>query len=100
MPLDLSHSHFCDLDQVTPDLLLLPSSKVKPFVRVVDSTVVVNPGTLAQPTSETQPTAFVCVQVDPLPRSSVFRSSEEAEELITHELYNRARIDLVHTSTA
>ena len=85
---------------MTPDLLLLPSSKVKPFVRVVDSTVVVNPGTLAQPTSETQPTAFVCVQVDPLPRSSVFRSSEEAEELITHELYNRARIDLVHTSTA
>jgi len=98
--LDLSHSHLCDLDQVTPDVLLLPSAKVKPFVCVVDSTVVVNPGTLAPPTSDAQSTAFVCMQVDPLPRSAVFRSNEEAEELITHELYNRARIDLVHTSTA
>ncbi|WFD19422.1 DNA-directed DNA polymerase alpha subunit pol12 [Malassezia caprae] len=98
--LDLSHSHLCDLDQVTPDVLLLPSAKIKSFVRVVDSTVVVNPGTLAPPTSDAQSTAFVCMQVDPLPRSTVFRGEEEAEELITHELYNRARIDLVHTSTA
>lgn len=85
---------------MTPDLLLLPSSKVKPFVRVVDSTMMVNPGTLVQPTSDAQPSAFVCMQVDPLPRSAVFRSNDEAEELITHELYSRARMDLVHTSTA
>ena len=98
LPLDLSHSRLCTLDQVTPDLLLLPSPKTKPFLRVVDSTMVVNPGALA-PTQPAQvPGAFVRMQVDALPRVTLFRGDDADQELVTHELYARARLDLVHTS--
>ena len=104
LPLDLSHSRLCGLDQVTPDLLLLPSARVKPFLRVVDSTMVVNPGALASPAPAGTPKAagnlpsFVRMQVDAMPRDTLFQGEEASHELITHELYSRARIDLVHTS--
>lgn len=98
LPLDLSHSRLCTLDQVTPDLLLLPSPKTKPFLRVVDSTMVVNPGALAPTQPAQAPGAFVRMQVDALPRETLFRGDDADQELVTHELYARARLDLVHTS--
>lgn len=97
LPLDLSHSRLCTLDQVTPDLLLLPSARVKPFLRVVDSTMVVNPGLLVASDSAKIPGSFVRIQVDPMPRDAVFHGTRAEDELITHELYSRARIDVVHT---
>lgn len=97
LPLDLSHSRLCTLDQVTPDLLLLPSPKTKPFLRVVDSTMVVNPGALAPTQPAQAPGAFMRMQVDALPREALFRGDDADQELVTHELYARARLDLVHT---
>lgn len=98
LPLDLSHSRLCTLDQVTPDMLLLPSPKVKPFLRVVDSTIVVNPGTLAAAQPGASPSSFVRMQVDAMPRDALFQGDETESELVTHELYRRARIDLMHTT--
>ncbi|WFD33634.1 DNA-directed DNA polymerase alpha subunit pol12 [Malassezia cuniculi] len=89
LPLDLSHSALCALQQVTPDLLILPS-RVRPFLRVVDSAVVVNPGQLASENGD----SFVRTQVEP------FGSLDgEPEDLVVHELYRRARVELVHTTT-
>lgn len=104
LPLDLSHSRLCALDQVTPDLLLLPSARVKPFVRVVDSTMVVNCGCLALPSepakdsARAHPTAFIHMQVDAMPRDALYQGTHAADdELITHSLHSRARIDVIHT---
>ena len=104
LPLDLSHSSLCALDQVTPDMLLLPSTRVRPYLRVVDSTIVVNPGSLAggapagpadgtpAATSAPNAPAFVRIQVDPMPQDAL---EGDEGELVTHDLYNRARIELV-----
>ena len=96
LPLDLSHSSLCALQQVTPDILLLPSSRVKPFLRVVDSTVVVNPGRLANSSDGGggAQDSFVRIQVEP------FGSlAGDPNDLVVHELYRRARVELVHTTT-
>lgn len=97
LPLDLSHSRLCTLDQITPDIVLLPSPRTKPFLRVVDSTVVINPGTLARSGMDAPGPSFVRMQIDPLPRSTLVRAPGESQEMISHEVYQRARIDLVHT---
>ena len=88
LPLDLSHSALCTLEQVTPDLLLLPS-RIKPFLRVVDSAVIVNPGQLGAHSGHD---AFARIQVEPLAPTG-------PDELVVHELYRRARVELVHTTT-
>ena len=98
LPLDLSHSRLCMLEQVTPDLMLLPSNGMKPFVRMVDSTMIVNPGVLVRSDKQAQPSAFAQMQVEPMPLDELRVSSDiEANELVTHKLYQRARMDLVYT---
>ncbi|PKI85147.1 DNA-directed DNA polymerase alpha subunit pol12 [Malassezia vespertilionis] len=100
LPLDLSHSRLCALEQITPDLLLLPSTRVKPFIRVVDSTLVVNPGPLASSAHDTpRPNSngsFVRIQVAPMDRAALDQGAEDTE-LITHDLFGRAKIDLMQT---
>jgi len=99
LPLDLSHSRLCALDQVTPDLLLLPSPRVKSFLRVVDSTMVANPGTLARVDATAPAPAFVRLQVAPMARNALYQGTEADAELVTHELYQRARIELVQATS-
>lgn len=97
LSLDLTHSYLCALDQVTPDLMLLPSATTKPFVRVIDSTLVANPGSLAPSSAESPPSAFVRLQVAPLPRAALYGGEDDADMLRTHALHERARLDIVHT---
>lgn len=98
VPLDLSHSRLCAFDTSTPDLILLPSTSTKPCIRIVDSSVVVNPGSLvSSDESGTHPSAYVQMQVDPMPRERLQATIDDADPLLTHELYRRARIDLVYT---
>lgn len=101
VPLDLSHSDLCHLDQVTPDLLILPSARARPFARVVDSAIVLNTGVLS-PDAGTQAgtaplaPAFARIQVEPLERTQL--DSVEDDALITHDLFNRASIELVEVA--
>lgn len=98
LPLDLSHSRLCAFDTSTPDLILLPSTSTKPCIRVVDSSVVVNPGSLVcSDESATHPSAFVQMQVDPMPHEKLQATIDDDDPLLTHELHHRARIDLVYT---
>ncbi|TKY85673.1 hypothetical protein EX895_005213 [Sporisorium graminicola] len=84
---DTSHSHLLQFPAVTPDLLVLPSAKLaKPFIRVVNSATVVQPGSVARG-------SVVCIQVDPLPRAELERKQET--DTINSGLYDRARIDVV-----
>ncbi|PWN44704.1 hypothetical protein IE81DRAFT_283082, partial [Ceraceosorus guamensis] len=46
-PLDVTHSALSHFQTITPDVLLLPSI-MRPFARVIDSTVIVNPGASAR----------------------------------------------------
>ena len=47
LSLDITHSKLAAFPSVTPDVLLLPSV-LAPFARVVDGTVVINPGSCAK----------------------------------------------------
>ncbi|WFC97718.1 DNA-directed DNA polymerase alpha subunit pol12 [Malassezia yamatoensis] len=97
LPLDLTHSRLCALDQVTPDLMFLPSRTVKPFLRLVDSTMVVNCGALVGQNENRMPATFVRMQINAMPRDTFHSGDQSVDELVTHELYKRARIDLVQT---
>lgn len=84
---DTSHSHLLQFPAVTPDLLLLPSAKLpKPFIRVVSSATVVQPGSTIKG-------SVVCIQVDPLKREELQAKGEA--ETINAKLYDRARVDIL-----
>ncbi|WFD30219.1 DNA-directed DNA polymerase alpha subunit pol12 [Malassezia sp. CBS 17886] len=101
VPLDLSHSQLCALDNVTPDIMLLPTARAKPFVRLVDSALAVNPGPLAGDDASggrTAPSAaFLRVQVRAMPRASVFQGAEREGDMVEHDAAARARVELVQT---
>lgn len=84
---DTSHSHLLNFPAVSPDLLILPSSKIsKPFIRVVSSSTVVQPGSLAKG-------SLVSIQVEPLKREELEAMGDMDQ--INSRLYDRARIDIV-----
>jgi len=59
---------------------------------------VVNPGSLVcSDESATHPSAFVQLQVDPMPHEKLQATIDDDDPLLTHELHHRARIDLVYT---
>ncbi|CBQ72935.1 related to DNA polymerase alpha 70 kDa subunit [Sporisorium reilianum SRZ2] len=87
LPFDTSHSHLLQFPAVTPDLLVLPSAKLaKPFIRVVSSATVVQPGSVARG-------SVACIQVQPLARAELEASAEA--DVINARLYDRARVDVV-----
>lgn len=83
---DTCHSHLLGFPAVTPDLLILPSQKANPFIRVVNSATVVQPGSVAHST-------VACIQIRPLPRD--YLQSRSQFDTINATLYDRARIDIV-----
>lgn len=84
---DTSHSHLLGFPAVTPDLLLLPSKRLtKPFIRVVNSATVVQPGSVAAE-------SVVCIQVEPVRREDL--ETREEMESVNSKLYDRARVDVV-----
>lgn len=92
-PLDVTHSSLAHFAGVTPDVLLLPSL-LRATARVVDSTLIVNPGSTAKG-KEDAPGAgsFVKFSVAPLPKAEL--ESMDAEDAIHHRIYERARVDVV-----
>lgn len=85
--LDLPYLKLGDWLQVRPDLLITPSV-LTPFAKVVESVVVVNPGTLSK---RRGPGTYTRMTV--LPR--VLKEDERSASVVGHELYNRARVDVV-----
>lgn len=85
--LDLPYLKLGEWLQVRPDLLITPSV-LTPFAKVVDSVVVVNPGSASK---RRGPGTFAQLAV--LPRS--VRREEKEESVLGHELFSRARVDVV-----
>jgi len=85
--IDIAYLKLGEWLQVRPDLLITPSV-LTPFAKVVESVVVVNPGTLSK---RRGPGTYA--QMTILPRK--LKESEQKADVVGHELYNRARVDIV-----
>ncbi|KAJ5690084.1 hypothetical protein N7462_004476 [Penicillium macrosclerotiorum] len=84
--LDLPYMKLGEWWNVRPDMLIVPSM-LPPFVKVVDSVLVINPGTLSK-----RRAAGSYAQVAIHPRAV---SDEEREtKQLDHKLYERARVDI------
>lgn len=97
LPLDVTHSKLASFPSVTPDLLLLPSV-LTPFARVVDATVVINPGPCAKGASQgASKGSFASIAIHPNDKQSLqdaLEASEEAIVKLSHKVYERARVDV------
>lgn len=96
LSLDITHSKLAAFPSVTPDVLLLPSV-LAPFARVVDGTVVINPGSCAKGSTLGRG-SFATMQVQPLDRHDLqeqaVKENDGEEVKISHQLYSRARVDV------
>ncbi|SPO25924.1 related to DNA polymerase alpha 70 kDa subunit [Ustilago trichophora] len=96
---DTCHSHLLDFPAVTPDLLILPSCKLSnPFIRVVSSSTVVQPGIVAPKGKGKLGGAggagsVACIQVNPIPKQEL--QSIHQHHTINSKLYDTARIDII-----
>lgn len=99
VPLDVSHAHLAKFNGTTPDLLLLPSV-LTPFAKVVDGSVVVNPGQASRGSSGNGGT-FAKFQIQAMPRDNLRIATQSLhqngtdEHLQPHNIYQRARVDIV-----
>ncbi|KAK0552437.1 DNA-directed DNA polymerase alpha subunit pol12 [Tilletia horrida] len=114
LPLDVTHSNLAVFPSVTPDVLILPST-LKAFARIIDSTVVVNPGIITPATAAAssdkpkvegkeaqQPITVARIVVAPLAREELERLENEkpvgddlGQDGEPHRIYERARVDLL-----
>ncbi|KAE8216740.1 hypothetical protein CF327_g112 [Tilletia walkeri] len=114
LTLDVTHSNLATFPLVTPDVLVLPST-LKSFARVIDSTVVLNPGVTtttsassssSQPKTEgkdaEQPITVARMIVAPLSREELEQlestrglNEETGQDGEPHRIYERARVDLI-----
>ncbi|KAH1407618.1 hypothetical protein KXW42_007046 [Aspergillus fumigatus] len=85
--LDLSYSKLGEWWNVRPDVLITPSL-LPPFVKVVDSVLVINPGTLSK-----RRAAGTYAQMAIHPR--VIADDEREQKQLSHKLYERARVDVI-----
>lgn len=85
--LDVAFLELGEWLHVRPDLLILPSV-LTPFAKVVHSVVAINPGTLSK---RKGPGTFVEMKIQP----RKLTEEERGRELVSHELYNRARVDVI-----
>ncbi|KAL9939556.1 hypothetical protein V8E36_001373 [Tilletia maclaganii] len=114
LTLDVTHSSLATFPSVTPDVLILPST-LKSFARIIDSTVVLNPGVtttanaLASSTkvegedgAVSQPVTVARMIVTSLPRAELEQlestrglNEEVGQQGEAHRIYERARVDLL-----
>ncbi|KAF4551299.1 DNA polymerase alpha subunit B-like protein [Elsinoe fawcettii] len=85
--LDTSYLKLGEWLHVRPDLLITPSV-LTPFAKVVDSVVAVNPGTASKRKAAG---TFAELKI----RKREVREEEREREVLGHELFNRARVDIV-----
>ncbi|BCR88761.1 DNA-directed DNA polymerase alpha subunit POL12 [Aspergillus chevalieri] len=84
--LDVSYSKLGEWWNVRPDVLIVPSA-LPPFVRVVDSVLVINPGTLSK-----RRAAGTYAQLAVHPRT--FDDEERDQKQMSHKIYERTRVDI------
>lgn len=107
VPLDVSHAKLAAFTGVSPDILLLPSV-LTPFAKIVDGSVVVNPGQTARGGGGGgNDSCGTCVklQVQPMAKDALQRAqsgggngagADDAEEVrMQHSIYDRTRVDIV-----
>jgi DNA polymerase alpha subunit B len=85
--LDLGYLKLGEFWMARPDLLVLPSGLL-PFAKVVNSTVVVNPGTVSKKRGAG---TYAVVTVG---RREVRDGEREREETVGHEVFGRARVEI------
>ncbi|KAJ6071547.1 hypothetical protein N7499_009561 [Penicillium canescens] len=84
--LDLPYMKLGEWWNVRPDILIVPSM-LPPFVKVVDSVLVINPGTLSK-----RRAAGSYAQMAIHPR--LVAEDEREQKQLSHKLYERARVDI------
>lgn len=86
--LDIAYLKLGELLNVVPDLMILPS-QLTPFARVVDGVMAVNPGLLCKRRG------FGTYGRIVVGKRELRDEEREAGVAVLHELYNRARVDIV-----
>ncbi|KAK7537910.1 DNA polymerase alpha 70 kDa subunit [Phyllosticta citricarpa] len=87
--LDTSYLKLAEWLNVKPDVLVTPSA-LMPFAKVINSVLVLNPGTLSK---RKGPGTYSRMTVLP---AKITDEEREKEGLVPHRLYERARVDIVH----
>lgn len=98
LPLDVSHAHLAQFTDVTPDVLFLPSI-LTPFAKIVDGTVVVNPGLTAKGTNDGKG-SFASLQVVPMRKQDLQDAIQKDSQTDSttrwqNALYDRSRVDII-----
>ncbi|KAL9100547.1 MAG: hypothetical protein Q9163_004085 [Psora crenata] len=87
MPLDVSYLKLGEWVNARPDLLITPSA-LPPFAKVVESVLVINPGSLSK---RKGPGTYAQLAVHP---RKILDEEREAE-VVGHHLFDRTRVDVV-----
>lgn len=88
--LDVTHERLLRIEGAAPDILILPS-KLQHFVKVVDSTVIINPAHLSKAKSAG---TLANLTVFPLPRDELETPMEGDDDGREHRVYERVRCDI------
>ncbi|TPC76413.1 hypothetical protein E9104_22500, partial [Salmonella enterica subsp. enterica serovar Goldcoast] len=86
--LDTSYLALGEWPLVRPDVLITPST-LPPFAKVVKRVLVVNPGTLSK---KRGPGTFAQITIE---AAKVSEEDRKEDRMVGHELFERARVDLV-----
>ncbi|MCJ1433257.1 DNA-directed DNA polymerase alpha subunit pol12 [Xylographa pallens] len=89
MPLDISYLKLGEWLNVRPDVLILPSA-LTPFAKVVESVLVVNPGTTSKKRA-----AGTYAQFSVYPRKVTDDEHAAESTMVGHNIFERARVDIV-----
>ncbi|KAK4056532.1 DNA-directed DNA polymerase alpha subunit pol12 [Microbotryomycetes sp. JL221] len=92
--LDVTHSELLSMGTNGADILILPS-KLKHFTRIVDSTVVVNPGFLMKGDTVGLFSKFTIHPIDEEELEQIVKSEDQDDQLMEHRVYERCRVDLI-----
>ncbi|OJD29716.1 dna polymerase subunit alpha b [Diplodia corticola] len=87
--LDTSYLKLAEWLNVRPDVLITPSA-LTPFAKVINSVLVLNPGTLSK---KRGPGTFARMTVLP---ATITDEERERNDIVPHNLFERSRVDIVH----
>ncbi len=92
--LDVPYLGLSELDDVVPDILIMPSEKLRYAVKVVRNAILINPGSLMK--NNTMST-FATISIDPpnIDELTKAKDEEASDDLVLHDIWNRARVDIV-----
>ncbi|MCJ1247379.1 DNA-directed DNA polymerase alpha subunit pol12 [Trapelia coarctata] len=89
MPLDVSYLKLGEWLNVRPDVLIMPSA-LTPFAKVIESVLVLNPGSVSKKTA-----AGTYAQMAIHPRKVTDEERAAGGTMVGHQVYERARVDVV-----